>query len=847
MVKLAFRNLFEHKVRTFLTGIGIVLAVALVLGVDILNRSMLGTLQDIYMGSGHKTDIIAIKSGDFTSNDIKYIKGIPNVSLLAPLSACLVKLDSPLMSKVDAGVKGIDIKTDQKMRDYYFLEGGWFSSKYKRELIIDKTTASKIGVSCYDNVRLSTRTGDKIYKVIGIIEPRGAGLPSWIIEMYAPLETITADSGFANCFNRIDIALDDEEMAMSISEEIKKHFTDTDIETQTLVERQQMANRTMSNIRMGFNVVLSVIIFAGCMLIYNTFCLIINERIQLIGMLKAIGMGKYQTIKMILCEGIVLGLVGTFFGVLLGLGIGKILIPLVSKISRLGSIDVEYFIISPKSVITSVAIGLITPLISCLLPAYKASKYSPIQALKNNTTYTNLNYNSKNEKKKFFIGLIFILTFFLGSEVLTKFLDSKISTVIMPLMILFMFMGFIILSPLIIGNISTAFEIIMKKCFKINQILSVRNITRNINRTAITTSVIIIGIAMSIGLNGLFNSIKESSAKEVEKSFKSDIIIRTSQGSSIEDFENKINLIKKTQGVNYVYYTGSAWSKDKNNDSQLITGIKVPDQIKMGYFDILSGDLNETYIKMNEREKVAIVGQYYSKNLGYKTGDILNIKGISKEYPFVITTIVNTSVQNGNIVYIDRDILDSIYSQKHCDFIGVKANADTDISALREKIDKTIIKDSSIIVSTAHEYKEMVRNETLKATTIFSSINIIIIIIALFGLVNTLLMGVLERKHEIGILRSIGSSKKQIKNTILGESMLIGVLGTVIGFIAGISFVMELKTCMENISNVSLSLYLPYKSIYTLLILTLLGSFVASIFPFRMAVKVGIIDAIKGE
>ncbi|MCX8128969.1 MAG: ABC transporter permease [Clostridia bacterium] len=834
----------EHKMRMLLTALGVILGVSMFLAVSILNQSMLRTFEEINMNSGGRTDVIVTKNNAFSSSDLKYIKSLEGVEYIAPFSSDYVRLKNIKGEKEWVRVKGIDIGLDRAIRDYHISEGEWFSGSEEREIIINKKSAGQLGLSCNDIVYLPTNTGEKKYRVVAIIEDKGAGLPFWHPEMYAPIDSITFDSGHRNIYGRIDLDISDDSLIVPTAEKIKKHFGDV-VNTQTLTERLSMAKRNMGGMVMGFYCVLAVVIFVGCFLIYNTFMVIVMERIQLIGLLRTLGMDKKQTIRMILVEGVLLGIVGTIVGIALGLGIAWGLLNLMSK-----SINIDYsgFIINPSNIVSASVIGLVMPILSCLIPGRRASKYVPIQALK----ITDSTYSASDKKKGIFkryktlFGMLLIVIFVINFEVLARYTDSElINNVVLPMSLPVAFLGVIFIIPFLLEKTVNIVNGLTKSMMSGRTILSTRNLLRNKSRTSITVSIVIIGITMSIGFSGMFNSVTETVVSLLDRSLKGDIVVHIDWNLEDDNNMRKLKSIRKAPGVECAYYLREEYFQDDDKRWIKIMGVKPDEHKATGYFDMIEGDSDEVYARMETGERVAVVGEYYSKELGLRVGDTINLKGRTKKYQFTIAGIIND--MNPEVAYIDRDILDDMYGGKGANAIIVKVVEDTDIDALRDKISDDIIKDDSVSVETSYEMRETMKKEVMSGTEPFDVINVVTLIVALFGLMNTLLMSILERRREIGMLRSIGSSKSHIRRMIFGESITMGLFSIIIGTLTGFAFVREANTAMGGMFGVSINMYMPYNFVIVSCIAVFICAFAAAIYPSNLAVKTGIVEAIKGE
>jgi len=845
VLKLAYRNIKVHKVRTILTALGVVLGVALMLAVGILNQSMLKTFEQINMRAGGNTDIVVTKYNSFSAKDIEYINSIEEVITAVPMTIDNTKVENMKKENLDALILGIDISRERQIRNYELMSGEWFSDRKAREIIINEKTSKELGKDVNDLLSIPTRTGIKDYRIVGIIENRGAGLPSNDIEMYAPIDAVSYDFRRNGIFTRMDLDIDHDAFIVSVAESIKNKFGD-DVDTLTLTENLSMAKRNMAAMKTGFYAILAAVIFVGCFLVYNTFSVIVLERTQMIGILRSIGMNKKQTIKMILVEGVLLGFIGTVIGLVLGFFVASGLLNLMSS-----SIKIEFnqYVFSLKNVVMASVVGLTIPIASCLIPAFKAGKYSPIQAIKvvDSMQYTKKGKTGFFRKYRTKLGVILILIFFINFEIVARcFKNDLIYYIVLPITLPIVFMGIFFITPFLLEKTVNFIDVLSRIAFGKRTVLSTRNLLRNKSRTSITVSIITIGVVMSVGFKGMFYSVRESAAVEVDRSLKGDLVINTWWDLSYPEHAKKYKELKKLSGIEDVGYSREEWFEDERGRWQRILGIHPDEHARLSYFDIKEGNREEIYSKMASGERIAVVGQYYWDELGLNIGDSITVSGARKEYTFNIGGFVND--KQSNVVYIHRDMLDEMYGGKYGNSFIIKTEYGVDIDSLKNIVKSEIVKDESAEVATTYQLRETIKKEIITGTEPFDVINIITIVVALFGLMNTLLMSIIERKREVGMLRSIGASKKHIQRMIFGESLIMGIFSIVTGVFFGIVLSREANLLIGIIMNVgNVDFYIPYDFILMSTLAVLVCAIIAAFYPSRIALKTKIIDAIKGE
>lgn len=838
MFRIAWRYLVSDKIRTLFTSVGIILSVSLIIIIGVLNLSMYKTFKHIYTESGGSTDIVVKKNNGFSEKDIEFINNIEGVQAIAPMCALNVKVyQNGIKQKV--WTKGVSVDKDREMRNYSFIDGNWFTSENSREIIINEESARKLQIKYNDNVKLSTRAGTYSYKVVGIIENKGAG-SSNELEMYTPLLAITGDSGFEGWHYALDINVEKDEQINDIAYIIQNEYGKI-VTTKTLTEHLKVARKSLNNINMGFYVILIIVILSGMLFIYDTFIINLYERINNIGMLKAIGMNKRQMMKVFLWEGFLLGIFGSLTGAILGIFASMAILNVIKNMvySNLKSFD-----ISPGIFFLSIAIGFVISIVSCMIPAIKASNYSPVAALRHTEDY----YESNKKKNKtliyrikFIMGIIMILLSFFYFNIIEQYItsDSPIRNFLLPIAYLLIFISFMLLNPMIMEKFLYIIKLISQKLLKREIILSTRNLARNSNRTNVIISFIVISIAISIGFNGMFNSLKQSMDYQMNKSVNCDILINTTWNLSVQDYEDKYTMLESLPDVKWLYYNRIEYFKDDDNESNTMIGVDSEKYKELGDTEILDGSLDDFY----NDENVVLVGKYYIQNLGYKIGDSILLPGKSEDHEFLIAGIVNDFLYNGKVTYLHRDKLDNMMGNKLCNNIYIKSSNASNINDLINKIDSQIIKNDSSTITSSNDYIDNLRNEVSSSSWIFDIINILVLVIAVLGLANAILISILKRKDEISMLRSMGATQKFIQKMIFNESIITIVYGIIMGTILGIILAWRTKAIMEKVNYISLSFHVPFNFLCYIIIIVFICSIAATIYPASKASKTPIVDS----
>ena len=177
-------------------------------------------------------------------------------------------------------------------------------------------------------------------------------------------------------------------------------------------------------------------------------------------------------------------------------------------------------------------------------------------------------------------------------------------------------------------------------------------------------------------------------------------------------------------------------------------------------------------------------------------------------------------------------------------YIFVKDSGGADAAQVQADVENALKQFPIAKVQSNQELKEEVYGQVDQILFIFYALLAMSVIISLFGIVNTLVLSVYERTREIGMLRAIGTTRRQLRRMIRYESVITAVLGGLLGVAVGIVFGYVMSTALED---EGLSFVLPIGSIIVFMIVAIIAGILAAIFPARRAAKLNVLDALQYE
>jgi ABC-type antimicrobial peptide transport system permease subunit len=385
---LALRNLWSRKLRTVVTGFGIVLGVATVLAFGITNATVESSLNDFFSQTAGDADLTISSTNQgqsFRERALRQAADFPGVTLA--VGSLWQEGDVRLPDKDKRiALVGIDPDADPQVRSYQLAEGRMIhTSDRTYNIVLAKTFAEDNDVHLGDDLEIDLGEGRvETFEVVGLLESKGAARSNNGAIGFLRLDMAQNLFDERRRLSQIDVVVSPE---IAADGDTLDHFKDAlaiymgdDYTVAYPAAIGQAIVDSMAGLRTGLSAFSTIALFVGAMLIYNTFSMTITERTAEIGMLRAIGATRRQVLRLILVEAVLMG----FFGSATGLGLGIFLaIPLVQMFARgFGGIPLERFTVPPASVFQAVLVGTIVTFLAAFIPAWQAGRISPVEAMR---------------------------------------------------------------------------------------------------------------------------------------------------------------------------------------------------------------------------------------------------------------------------------------------------------------------------------------------------------------------------------------------------------------------------------------------------------------------------------
>jgi putative ABC transport system permease protein len=592
-----------------------------------------------------------------------------------------------------------------------------------------------------------------------------------------------------------------------------------------LQDKRAEASGFGKTLKIGLQAFAALALFVGAFVIYNTFSVIVAQRLRELAVLAAIGATPKQIKRSLRFEGLVIGLLGSALGVVAGFALAYLLVGLVAALG----VSLPGSGIKPTSsvIIQGIFAGTLITFFSVMIPARRAAKTEPIEALRQAAVES-----SSVSRKRVAFATVLIVLGVLG------LLDG--SGAGLGFGALSIFIGVIVAGPLLAILASKLFRPITS-LFGLEGRLAADNTARNPQRTATTANALLIGVYLVTLVTVAGTSIKDFAVEEIDKLTGADFFI-TSNGGVIDDqLVNDLTAIQDVERVTpfrraAVTFEGEPSAISTADFAALSESAGV--DIAEGSFD----DLGPGGIVISDGGGLGGSSGADAPGLG-STVTIVNSTGDSLDLQVVGIVDANIDVQyTGN--FVAAETFDSFIgvTEPSSAFIDVASGGQTDVE---DEINEVLALRPDITLSSGSAIGAAIGGIFDFLINAVNGLLLMSVVVALIGIVNTMSLSILERRRELGLLRVVGMVDRRVRRMVRIESVIIASLGTIAGMLVGGFTGWALTRSISNSSDAAVPFSPPVGLLLVVLVLGVGLGFLAALIPAKRSTRLEVLDAIQ--
>jgi putative ABC transport system permease protein len=582
-----------------------------------------------------------------------------------------------------------------------------------------------------------------------------------------------------------------------------------------------------NRILLGFG---AVALLVGVFLILNTFSIIVAQRTRELALMRAMGAGRLQVVGSVLIEALIVGLIGSTLGFLAGLGLGAVGAWGLTKL--VGGVDLAGLGIPAASYLLSFTVGTMVTVLAALVPAVKASRIAPVEAMRE---------AAATDRPLTWLTIAGGVVTAAGAALLAFGLagqgDATLTLILVG--VLLTLVGVALLTPFVCRPVVSILGRIFS--WSVPGKLGRRNSARNPRRTAITAAAVMIGIALVTGISTVFASVSTTATRAIDKQLAADLIVAGEQTSEVAPVIDTAALrrIKELPEVsNAAAVTFEFFAKANGRDAIVFAyddWAAARRALKLGTG---SGDVTTL------GEGQVILDPQTAEDRNLKVGDRVALILPRGERTYTVVGITTESNANNGFVIPMADA-QRLFRTAAPTQAYLKLRDGASQSAVKRQVDE-ILKDSPEV--TVQTRDEFISNQLFFINFLLGAVQILLLIaiaISILGVINTLVLSVLERTRELGMLRAIGLRRSQTMRMITVESVVISLFGTLLGLGVGAGLGIAVVRALKDQGITDLSL--PWALMLVYLFAALIIGVGAAVIPAIRAARLNVLNAIAYE
>ncbi len=798
MFLVALKGLAGRKMRAALTAIAIVLGVAMISGTYILTDTIKAAFSTVFTTVYAKTDAVItgkVAFGNSNSSNnlppsfpesllgkVRNLPGVAEADGGISDEAHIVGRDGKVIAS--GGAPGLAFSVhaggDQRFNPLTLVSGTWPVGAH--EVAIDAHTASKEDFKVGQTVGVVAHGPVTPYKIAGIVKIGGvSSLGGATISVF---DFPTAQKIFhkEGKLDSINIAATKGTSPQQLVNEVKPILPPT-AEVRTAAGQAAQATKDTNGFLSIINDFLlafgGVALFVGTFVIANTLSITIAQRTRELATLRTLGASRRQVLMSVLLEALVIGIVASVTGLFLGLGLAKGLNALFVHFG----IDLPQAgtVFATRTIVVALVVGILVTLLAALRPAIRATRVPPISAVREGAVLPTSRFARFSVTAALLtiggaVALMLVGLFVHGLSTTQRLLALGVGAAAV-------FVGVAMLAKTLVPPLARVLGWPATKIGGSAGELARGNAMRNPQRTASTASALMIGLALVTLVSVLASGLKTTFNNAVDSVFKGDYALTATDNFSPISIASE-QALAKVPGVKVV--SGVRAGDGKAFGSRInVTGVP--------------GDISKVIVVNWEHGSQATPGQLgedgafvdkaYAKAQHLSIGSPIAVEVPSGKTLHLTLKGIFAPPKGGSPygdVTISQQRFDAEYQNPQNIFAFVDMAGGV-TAANTATLTKALDSFPDAKIATASEFK---KNQEQGINTLLNLLYVLLslsILISLFGIVNTLVLTVFERTRELGMLRAIGMTRRQVRRMIRHESIVTALIGAALGIPVGVA------------------------------------------------------------
>lgn len=849
MLKASLRSVLAHRGRLALSGLAVVLGVAFVAATLVFSDTINAAVTGLFDATA--ADVTITPKQPFTPEvEDQGLAGtvatlpsvtVDQVAAVPGVAAAHGQVSVQNLTVVDRGNQRIGPSDGAPTYGQNWYDSGHPQLRLVSgraparagEVLIDAASAQRSHVGIGDPVRMITPSASLPETVVGLASFSSANPGIGLVVM----DTATAQAsllGGQNAFTGITVdtapGINDAVVAQRAQAALGSGFAVTTKAEQAASNAQQIRKflEVVTAALLGFA---GIAVLVGVFLIVNTFSMLVAQRTGELGLLRALGAGRGQVLRAVLVEALLVGIAGSLLGVAAGIGLAAVVKTLIGT----AGVDLSSapLILRWPTLVAAGVVGVVVTVLAAWWPARRAARVAPLQALREAAAAPR-----RRDILRAVAGLLLAAG---GAAALVRAATGHDSLIVAGAVLAAggaaTLLACVLLGPVVARLVVSSLGIWLPLVFGAVGQLAQRNTIRNPRRTGVTAAALMIGLSMVSAAAVVAASLSTSITREVDSSFGADFVV--SAGGAQPVPTEVTAAVRAVPGVQAV--TRQRYALAHYHGFQLaLAGVDtatVDQALRPQYLAGSTADLARGGLLVDESTAAA-----NRLTLGSPV-EMTFLNGATATLP--VAAISKTPAgggKDGGTFEVSLDTLNRYVPTAGDVTVYVNTAPGTDTHAVSAALDHALAGYPQVRVQDQTSYRNQLTGQVTTILDLLYGLLALAIIIAILGVVNTLTLSVVERTREIGLLRAVGLTRRQLRRMIRWEAVLIAVHGALLGVALGLCWGIAGDKVLVTYGITTVTI--PWTTILLVLGGAVLVGLVAAILPAHRAARLNTLTAI---
>lgn len=844
MLATTLRNLWARKLRLLLSGIAIVLGVTFVSGAMVFTSSLASSF-DAGMATAYDDIDVVVTGAPMPA-------AAPGSPPSVPLPAASVDALAarPEVAEVRAEIWSENVRPlDGEGQAIPTLSGhiatNWpgdaaFALHEGRgpesddEVAVNAELARVAGLELGDTFGVVTREPRRDVTVVGVfgISP---DRDSWFGETHVAFTDAAAQEllvGEPDVYTELaivaaeDVSVDElVELARNVVGEGAQAMTGAEV-LASLEDDIREEFAIIDALLLGFSIVALIV---GAMLVLNTFSMLVAQRMRELALLRAVGASRRQVVGSVLLDAVVVGAIAATVGLLLGIGVAALLNGWLGSELQMSPV----LRVPLRAVVAAYGVGIVVTAVAALIPAVRASRVAPVAAMREASAPI------EGSRRPTSSGVALLV---IGAALLVVGLSGPMTGGRVALAlggVATAATGVLVVTPVLVRPLVWLIGRPLSRSVAAD--LGRRNAARLPKRTAMTAGTLIVGVTLVTAASTFFGSFAASLAHHVDGVLRADLVI-ASEPTDLTPPTFDVAVIDEVRAMPDVAAAVAHWRTEVAIGDDHDVAVRLPDDLPT-WFTMAGVGVQEGEVAPLRSGELAI-GERTADSRGLSLGDELVVSlPDGGELPLEVA-----------LIYERNDLFEvPLLSAEDADALGlahpiegfVTLTDDADPSEVRAAIQPLLAGTPEVFVHDRSGYIELQTREYDQAVVGVQALLVLAMVIAALGVVNTLVLSIVERTRELGLLRAIGLGRAATARMVAAESVIVSVFGGVIGVVTGAGIGAGVVRILREEGFARLAL--PWGLMITYLVVAVIIGVLASVLPAVRAARLDVLRAIADE